>query len=172
MALAAQLAAPAVWSHYATLLFLEGWCARSGYGSIAPDAPQHVRATHSHICNAILLVMLCERIVMRRTIFLLWHASYPLLSYRLGTAQTGKEGFGRFALSEVVDEAVPVIEPLLPCSRYNSGPSVFNCVHSHHCMIPPQRKNAGSRNVSSTLNIKEDSLSFRVHAEYSPLAPL
>ena len=65
---------------------------------------------------------------------------------------------------------------MLPCSRYHSWPAVLNFMHSHHVMIPPNAlrkacQNAGSRNVSSTGTMKEDSLSFLIHTEYALLAP-
>src|SRR5215813_8135173 len=60
------------------------------------------------------------------------------LSHGLSAGQALKEGGRGFPCREVVNEAVPVGEPMLPCPRDQSGPAVFHCLNSHHFMIPPQ----------------------------------
>jgi hypothetical protein len=50
-----------------------------------------------------------------------------------------KEGFWSSPFREVVNEAMPMVEPMLLWSRYDSWPAVFNFVHSHQPMIPSQR---------------------------------
>src|SRR5687767_10461136 len=49
-----------------------------------------------------------------------------------------KEGFRGFPFREVINKAMPVVEPMLPCSRDKSGSAVFDCVHRPHCLTPPQ----------------------------------
>jgi hypothetical protein len=66
--------------------------------------------------------------------------SYMLLAFpALRGSEILKEGFRGFPFREVINEAMPVVEPMLPCSRDKRGSAVFHCVHRPHCLIPPQR---------------------------------
>src|SRR5919198_2539559 len=61
------------------------------------------------------------------------------LSHGLSAGQTRKEGRRGVPCREMINEAVPVREPLLPCPRDHRGPAVFHGVHCPHVLIPPQR---------------------------------
>jgi hypothetical protein len=63
-----------------------------------------------------------------------------------------------------------------PRARDQRAPAVFHGVHRLHGLLPsqptPQRlPKVGSRNVSATGTMKDESLSVRVQTEYSLLAP-
>src|SRR3989442_540159 len=60
-------------------------------------------------------------------------------SYSLRAGQTLKEGRRGVPFGEVVDEAEPMGEPMLSCSRDNRCPAVFHGVHRHYWMFPLQR---------------------------------
>jgi hypothetical protein len=72
--------------------------------------------------------------------------SYMLLAFlTLRRSEILKEGFRGFPFCEVINEAMLVVEPILPCARDKRGSAVFRCVHRFHCvhrphcLIPPQR---------------------------------
>jgi hypothetical protein len=49
-----------------------------------------------------------------------------------------KEGFRSFPFRKVINEVVPVGEPMLPCACDNRGSAIFHGVHRPHCLLPPQ----------------------------------
>src|SRR5690348_12863274 len=50
-----------------------------------------------------------------------------------------EEGRRGFPCREVINEAVPMGEPMVSCSRDNRCPTVFHGVHRHYWMFPRQR---------------------------------
>src|SRR5262245_66074969 len=70
---------------------------------------------------------------------LTWLACLLLVFPRLREGKRVKEGFRTLPFCEVINEAVPVGEPMLPCSRDNRRSALFYRVHCPHGFLPRYR---------------------------------